>query len=176
MIEEESFVELAETCIRTCHVLKKITDGRDVDSLSVPSRRQIEDLGRYGIQPNSPLLTITSGISTMRHIESAVRERVNFARDPQEHYPESIAGCPVAWRMELLERLRALDVCSFQPSVPTPSKRPQGDLGPGDTLEADPIEQHVQRSVDVELLTPASVVCSYLGTSAPYSSLIICSP
>jgi len=46
MIEEESFVELAKTCVRTCHVLRKVTDERDADSLSGPSRRQIEDLGR----------------------------------------------------------------------------------------------------------------------------------
>jgi len=46
MIEEESFVELAKTCVRACHVLKTATDGRDINDLSGPSRRQIEDLGR----------------------------------------------------------------------------------------------------------------------------------
>ena len=46
MIEEDSFVELAKTCVRTCHVLKTMTDGRDIDSFNGPSRRQIEDLGR----------------------------------------------------------------------------------------------------------------------------------
>jgi len=50
------------------------------------------------------------------------------------------------------------------------------DLGPGGTLEADPIKKHVQRSVDAELLTPASAVCSYFVTPAPYSLLIICPP
>jgi len=119
---------------------------------------------------------MTSDISTMRHIESAVKECVNCARDPQEHYPEFIASCPAAWRMGLLEGLRTLDVCSFQLAVPTPSKRPQGDLGPGGTLEADPNEQHVQGFVDVELLTPAPAVCPYLITPAPYSLLIIYSP
>ena len=46
MIEEDPFVELAKTCVRTCHVLKTVTDGRDIDGLSGPSRWQIEDLGR----------------------------------------------------------------------------------------------------------------------------------
>ena len=103
---------------------------------------------------------MTSDIRTVHHIESAVRERANYARDSQEHYPEPINGCPVVWRMELLERLRALDVCGPQPAVATPCKRPQGDLGLGGILEAGPIEQHVQRSVDAELLTPAPVVRS----------------
>ena len=47
MVEDDSFVELAKTCVRTCHVLKTVTDGRDIDSLSDPSRRWIEDLGGY---------------------------------------------------------------------------------------------------------------------------------
>ena len=46
MIEEDSFVELAKTCVRTFHVLRIVTDGRDIDSLSGPSRRRIEELGR----------------------------------------------------------------------------------------------------------------------------------
>jgi len=115
-------------------------------------------------------------ISTVRHIESAVRERANCARGSQEYYPESINGCPVAWRMELLERLRTLDVCGFQLAIPTPSKRPQEDLGPDGVLKASPVEQHVQMSVDAELLTPASAVCSYFVISAPRSLLIIRSP
>jgi len=115
---------------------------------------------------------MTSDIRTVRHIESAVRERANCARDSQEHYPGSINGCPVAWWMEMLEKLRILDVCGFRPAMPTPSKLPQGDLGSGGTLEADPIKQHVQRSVDA-VLTPASVVYSYFVISTPYSLLII---
>jgi len=47
VVEEDSFVELAKTCVRTCHVLKTVVDGRDIDSLSDPSKRQIEDLGGY---------------------------------------------------------------------------------------------------------------------------------
>ena len=45
-MEEDSFMELAKACVRACHVLKAVTDGRDVDNSSSPSRRQIEDLGR----------------------------------------------------------------------------------------------------------------------------------
>jgi len=105
---------------------------------------------------------VTSDIRTVRHIESAVRERANCARDSHEHSPGSIDGCPVVWRTEMLERLRALDVCGFQPAMLTPSKLPQGDLGPGGILEAGTIKQHVQRSTDAEPLIPPSVVCPTL--------------
>ena len=46
MIEDDSFVELAKTCVKTCHVLKTVTNGRDIDNSSGPSKRRIEDLGR----------------------------------------------------------------------------------------------------------------------------------
>ena len=88
----------------------------------------------------------------------------------------SIDEGPVAWRTEMLERLRALDVCSFQFAVPTPSKLPQGDLGQGGIIEVGPIEQHVQGSIDAELLTPASVVCHCFVVSPPHFLLTICSP
>ena len=119
---------------------------------------------------------MTSNISAVRYIEFAVSERAGCARDSQEYYPEFINGHPVAWRMELLERLRTLDVCGVQPVVSTPSKQLQGDLGPGGIFEACPIEQYVQMSADMELLTPAPMVCSCFFISAPYSVLIICSP
>ena len=54
MIEEDSFVELAKACVRTCHVLKTVTDSRDLDSSSGPSRRNIEDLERCVDPPQSP--------------------------------------------------------------------------------------------------------------------------
>ena len=119
---------------------------------------------------------MTNDIRNVYRIESAVGERAKCARDSQGHYPESINGCPVAWRMELVERLGTFDVCGPQPAVPTPCKRPQGDFGLGGVLEASPIEQHVRRSVDAELPTPNSVVCPCFVISAPYSLLIICSP
>jgi len=48
MIEEDPFVELAKTCVRTCHVLKAVTDGNNIliDGSSGPGRWQIEDLGK----------------------------------------------------------------------------------------------------------------------------------
>ena len=52
-MEEDSFVELAKACVKAFHVLKTVTDGRDVDSSSSPSRRQIEDLGRC-VDPAQP--------------------------------------------------------------------------------------------------------------------------
>ena len=176
MVEEDSFVELAETCVRTCHVLRTVTDGRDPNSSSGPNKGQIEDLWKCVDPAHPPLLTLTSDTRTVRHIESAVRERAYCARDSQERYSESTNECPVAWRTEMLERLRILEVCDFQLAMPTPSKLPQGDPGQGGILEVSPIEQHVQRFVDADPLAPASVVCCCFVISGPYSLLTICSP
>ena len=46
MAEETLFLELAETCVTTCRVLKTIIDERDVEGLSGFSHMEIEDLGR----------------------------------------------------------------------------------------------------------------------------------
>jgi len=47
MTREDSFTELAKDCIRTCHVLKSVTEGSDVDDLSGgPNEEGVEDLGR----------------------------------------------------------------------------------------------------------------------------------
>ena len=127
------------------------------------------------IQPNPPLLIVTSDIRIVRHIESAVRERANCAQDSREHHPGSINEGPVAWQTEVFERLRTLDARGFQPAVPTPSELPQGDLGQGGILEVSPIKQHVQGSVDAKLLAPLSEVCCYFVISASYSLLNICS-
>ena len=60
MIQEDSFVELARTCVRTCHVLETVTKGRDANNLSGPSEKQIEDLGRC-VDPARPSpLTISN--------------------------------------------------------------------------------------------------------------------
>ena len=124
MIEEDSFVELAKTCTRTCHVLKTVSDGKDVGSLNGPSEEQIEDLGRCVDPTQPPLLAITDDTRTVRHIESAVRECANCTRDSRESYPKSTNGCVVSWRTELLEKLRALDVCGFRFMLPTAFKPP----------------------------------------------------
>jgi len=123
-MEEDSFVELAKTCVKAFHVLKIATDGRDIDNSSSSSRRQIEDLGRCVDPAQLPLLKVTNDTRTVRHIESAVRERANCSRDPQEHHPGPTDEGPVVWRTEVLERLRGLDVCGFQLAVPAPSKLP----------------------------------------------------
>jgi hypothetical protein len=54
MIQEDSFVELAKTCVGTCHVLRTMSDGGDIDGLSGPSRSQVEDLGRCVDPVRSP--------------------------------------------------------------------------------------------------------------------------
>lgn len=46
MVNEDFFVDMARTCVGTCHVLKTVTEGRNVGSLRDLSQRQIEDLGR----------------------------------------------------------------------------------------------------------------------------------
>ena len=54
MINEGALVESVKNCARMCHVLKGVTQGRGVDSLSGSSQKAIEDLRRY-VSPGPPL-------------------------------------------------------------------------------------------------------------------------
>lgn len=87
MIEDVLLVDLAKICVKTCHILKTLTEGGDVNDLSGPNKKQIEDLGRCADSAQSSLLTMTSDIRTMRHIESVVRERANRTRDSRGYHP-----------------------------------------------------------------------------------------
>ena len=50
-MKEDLFVELTRECVRTCHVLKTVTEGGDVDNSSGgPSQKRVEDLGRCADQ------------------------------------------------------------------------------------------------------------------------------
>ena len=113
-MNDDGLVKLAKYCARTCHVLDNATHGRDVDSLSGPSKKAIEDLGRYVDLAHSSLSTITSGIRTMHDIESMVNEHRNCGRDLREHRSDSAKDCLIMWETELLETLRILDVCGGQ--------------------------------------------------------------
>ena len=55
MIDDDALVELAKDCARMCHVLKGVTQGRDLNSLSGPSKRAVEDLRRYANPANSSI-------------------------------------------------------------------------------------------------------------------------
>ncbi|KAF9642627.1 hypothetical protein BDM02DRAFT_2008189 [Thelephora ganbajun] len=107
MIEEDSFVELAKLCVKACHVLQAVTEGRDFDDLSGHIRQQIEDLER-----------------TIRHIESAVRERADCVYDLQECHPGCTRECIIVWREELSEMLRVFEVRGCQLTVPIASQPP----------------------------------------------------
>jgi hypothetical protein len=118
MIDDDAYVELAKFCTGACHVLKTATGGRDVGSLSGPSKEQIEDLGRC-VDPAKPSpLTIISDIRTVRHIESVARERANCARDLREYHPGPTKECLVAWRAEIREILGFFDVRGYHLTVP----------------------------------------------------------
>ena len=54
MINDDTLVELAKDCAGTCHVLTGVTQERDLNSLSGPSKRAVEDLRRYANPANSP--------------------------------------------------------------------------------------------------------------------------
>ena len=56
---------------------------------------------------------MTSDTRTVRHIESVIGEYADCARDLQEDHPRSVIERLMAWREEMLERLRALDVRDF---------------------------------------------------------------
>ena len=107
-------MKLAKYCTRTCHVLNDATHGRDVDSLSGPSKKAIEDLGRCVDLAHSSLSTITSDIRTMHDIESMVNERRNCARDLRHHRSNYAEDGLITWKTKLLETLRILDVCGGQ--------------------------------------------------------------
>ena len=103
-------MELAKYCAEMCHVLKDVTQGVDASSLSGPRKKAIEDLGRYADLVYSSPLMITSDIRTMNNIRFTVSECQNCACDLRE---ESL----IAWRMELREVLRILDVSDSQSTV-----------------------------------------------------------
>ena len=113
MMNDDALVKLAKYCARTCHVLKDVTNGRNMDSLSDPIRNAIEDLGRCVDITRSPLSMITTVIRTMRNIESMINERRNRSHDSGEHRPDSAEDCLMC-RIELWETLRILDVCDDQ--------------------------------------------------------------
>lgn len=117
MIEDDLFVDLARICVKTCHVLKMLTDGRDVDELSGPDEKQIEVLERCAdpVQP-SPLIMM-GDIRTVRSIESAVRERGSCVRDSRGYYPGPTNECVIAWRVTLREALNIFDVSGHRLTV-----------------------------------------------------------
>ena len=127
MIGDDAYVELALCCARACHVLKTAPEGKSVDSLSDPSKKQIENLGRCVDPVSSFLPIITSGIRTVRLIQSAVSERANCAGDLRGHYPGPTKERLVAWRTEIQEMQIFCDVCACHLSVPTAPKLPQGN-------------------------------------------------
>ena len=157
MANEGEFVDVAKSCVRTCLVLRTVTEGRDVDGSGGPSK-QIEELERCADPGRFSLLTMTSNPRTVRHIESAIRERADCAQDLWEDHPGSATERLATWRTEMLERLRALDVCDFRLTMPTPSEPPQVGLRRGGALEVGKIRQHVQGSIDAEPSAPTLII------------------
>lgn len=95
-------------------MLKNVAQGKNADDLSGPSEKAIEGLERY-VNPAHPSLpTMTSIIRIMRNIESMVSERQNGGHDFWEHHPDSTEELLAAWRRELREMLRTLDVRDYQ--------------------------------------------------------------
>ena len=158
MINDDALVELAKYCARACHVLKDVTQGRDVDSLSGPSRKAIEDLERYVDLLHHSLSTITNDIRTMRNIESVASERRNRVHDLPECHPGSTDDYLIRQRMGLREILRILDVRGREFTNPTISKLPQGNVALDDGHAVSEIKQHVQRSADTETSTDVSTL------------------
>ena len=151
-----------------CHALKTVTEGRDAGDLGGPSDRQLEDLGRWDNRTKSSLLTVTSDFRIVRHIDSAVNEWANCARDLREPHPRSTKECLTLWRTEVWEILRVFDVCVLHLAVPKVSKLSQEGLWRGGALEVRGVEQHVDGSAQSESLAPASVtVCCCFTASRP---------
>ena len=151
-----------------------MTEGRDVDDLSCPSKG-IEELERCTDPGQFCLLTITSNTRTVRNVESTARERTDCARDLQEDHPGSTTECLMALRTEMLERLGAFDACDFYLIMPTPSELPQGGPRQRDVLGVGGIKQCVQGSIDAEPSALALIIVGCFVISAPYSLLTTCS-
>ena len=173
-VKDDSLIELAETCAIKCQVLKSRTEGRDTDDMGSPyPNEKIEDLGRCVDPAQSSLLPMTSGIRTVRHIESVITERANCAQDSRGHHTGFTDERLIAWMTKIRETLKAFDVCGFQPTLPTVSKLPQ-DFGRGGGLEISEIKQHLQGSANVESSMPAPVmVRCRLAVPIPHFSLTI---
>ena len=52
MANDNAFVELATCCVRSCHVLKTATEGTDISGLNGLTKKAIESLEKYVVQPN----------------------------------------------------------------------------------------------------------------------------
>ena len=152
-MREDPLVELAKDCVKMCHVLKSVAEGRGAGNLAGPGKREIEDLVRCvnPVQPSLP--NITSEVRAVHHIESSVRERANRARGLQKHHPGSTKGNFAAWQTEIWEILGIFGVRGSQLEIATVFKLPQGGLGRVAGLtEVSEINQHVHCSVNAEPL------------------------
>lgn len=54
-MDDDASVGLAGCCARMCYILKAVTEGKDVDSLSGPVKRAIGTLEKY-VGPTKPSL------------------------------------------------------------------------------------------------------------------------
>ena len=84
-----------------------------------------------------------------------VSERVNSARDLRGDYSGSAEERLTAWQVEMEEILKVFDVRDFQPTTPTVSKLPQGDLGRDGALEVGTGTQANDRTFVYICLSPA---------------------
>ena len=166
MINDGALVELAEYCARTCHVLKNAGHGRGL-GLSGTKKEAIENLGRYVDQTHSSLSMIMSNLRTIRNIESMVIERRNRAHELREHHSDSTEGRLFAWRTELLETLRILDVRDRLFTMHTTLEPPQEDVVLDNVDATGKIEQQAQGSIDAETPTSASMVVCCFCPCAP---------
>ena len=110
MAGDETFVELAQYCSRTCHVLKTVTERRGSDGSSELVEKAIGSLERF-VDPSQPVVIVTSGIRASRCINSNVFEPASGADCHPEHRPSSTEMSPSLCRAELLETLDTFYVC-----------------------------------------------------------------
>ena len=77
MTNDDGLVELAGYCARTCLVLKDVTQGRDADGLSGPSKEAVEDLGRY-VEP------VLHSVDDEEQYQDHAQHRVCSRRTPEQ--------------------------------------------------------------------------------------------
>jgi hypothetical protein len=170
MVDDDAYVELAKCCARACHVLKTATGGNSADSLSGPSRKRIEGLGRCVDPVNPSLLTITSGIRTVRHLESIVTAHANCARNLRKDHPGPTKECLFGWR----EILRFFDVRGCQLTMLMVPELPQGYLELDNALAASENERCEQGPTKAKLSKSAPNGHNLPPPAEPPLVLLLC--
>lgn len=92
MIEDQAFVQLAQRCLRMCHVLETMTKESDFSGLSEPLGKALGDLER-----------------TIYRVESKILDCVPGAYNSQERRSGAGEVAPALWEVGLQKALELIN-------------------------------------------------------------------